>query len=351
MNENGASDEPHSDESIYSLQSPRQKKKHITEILVTANKTEDNILIKFQVDTGASCSTITLKDYKKITHEMPEKSNVKLKLYDQSLIPPIGSTKLYCTANGVRKKVHFKIVEYASTSLLSGRASEALKLIHFNEECILHVDRTSDESLTQEKILHNYRDIFTGLGKLPGTYYKDMPYPFKKIQDVCLFQLKMSLKARSKSSRPWLDVKDGFLQVVLGEPSSYLTTFWTPFGRYRWLRMPFEIKSAPEEFKRRLDERLEGLENIAVIHDDIVIFASSETTEEATVSHDVAFKVLLDRCRERGLNLNKNKLRFQLSKVAYMGHILGSEGLQADPDKKKPYKICPVQQTYMEFNG
>ena len=74
----------------------------------------------------------------------------------------------------MRKKVHFEIVEYASTSLLSGRASEALKLIHFNEECILHVDLTSDESPTQEKILHNYRDVFTGLGKLPGTYHIDM---------------------------------------------------------------------------------------------------------------------------------------------------------------------------------
>ena len=97
--------------------------------------------------------------------------------------------------------------------------------------------------------------------------------------------------------------------------------------------MPFEIKSAPEEFQRRIDERLEGLENITVIHDDIVIFGSGETTEEATASHDVAFKALLDRCRERFLNLNKKKLRFQLNKVAYMGHILGSEGLQADPQK------------------
>ena len=110
-------------ESIYSLQSPRQRKQYITEILVTVNKTENNIPIKFQVDTGASCSSITLKDYKKITYEMPEKSNVKFKLYDQSLIQPIGSRKLYCTVNGVRKKVHFEIVEYASTSLLSGRAS------------------------------------------------------------------------------------------------------------------------------------------------------------------------------------------------------------------------------------
>ena len=130
-----------------------------------------------------------------------------------------------------------------------------------------------------------------------------------------------------------VDAKDGFLQVVLDEPSSYLTTFWTPFGRYRWLRMPFGIKSAPEEFQRRLDESLEGLENIAVIHDDVVIFGSGESTEEANSSHDLAYRALLDRCREHGLKLNKKKLRFKLSKVAYMSHVLDADGLQADPEK------------------
>ena len=138
-----------------------------------------------------------------------------------------------------------------------------------------------------------------------------------------------------------VNAKDGFLQVVLDEPSSYLRTFWIPFGRFRWLRMPFGIKSAPEEFQRRLDECLEGLENISVTHDDKVIFGSGETTEEATASHDVAFKALLDRCRERGLKLNKKKLRFKLSKVAYMAHILGSEGLQADPEKMPAIQNMP----------
>ena len=105
--------------------------------------------------------------------------------------------------------------------------------------------------------------------------------------------------------------------------------------------MPFGIKSAPEEFQRQLDKCLEGLENIAVIHDDMVIFGPGETTEEATASYDVAFKALLHRCRERGLKLNKKKLRFKLSKVAYMGHILGSEGLQADLEKIQAIQNMP----------
>lgn len=38
-----------------------------------------------------------------------------------------------------------------------------------------------------------------------------------------------------------LDAKSGFLQIKLNEKSSYLTTFNTPIGRYRWLRLPFGI--------------------------------------------------------------------------------------------------------------
>ena len=45
-----------------------------------------------------------------------------------------------------------------------------------------------------------------------------------------------------------LDVQHGFWHVPLDEPSSFLTTFNTPFGRYRWKRMPFGICSAPEVF-------------------------------------------------------------------------------------------------------
>ena len=33
-----------------------------------------------------------------------------------------------------------------------------------------------------------------------------------------------------------LDAKDGFYQEELDKESSLLTTFWTPFGRYRYLR-------------------------------------------------------------------------------------------------------------------
>ena len=45
-----------------------------------------------------------------------------------------------------------------------------------------------------------------------------------------------------------LDAKKGYWQVELDEKSSYMTTFNTPIGRYRWLRLPFGVCSASEEY-------------------------------------------------------------------------------------------------------
>ena len=44
------------------------------------------------------------------------------------------------------------------------------------------------------------------------------------------------------------DARNGYWQIQLTEESSYLTTFNTPFGRYRWLRLPFGLSVASEEY-------------------------------------------------------------------------------------------------------
>lgn len=45
--------------------------------------------------------------------------------------------------------------------------------------------------------------------------------------------------------------------------------------------MPFGIKSAPEEYQRRMHESLEGLKGVAVIADDILIYGEGDTLDEA----------------------------------------------------------------------
>ena len=135
-----------------------------------------------------------------------------------------------------------------------------------------------------------------------------------------------------------LDAKDGFHQVKLEESSSYLTTFWTPYGRYRYLRMLFGISSAPEEFQRRMHLIVEGLPGVAVIADDILVYGCGS---EYIADHDSNLRRLLQRARENNLKLNKKKLRLRLEEVAYMGHLLTNKGLRPDPMKVKAIEDLP----------
>ena len=131
-----------------------------------------------------------------------------------------------------------------------------------------------------------------------------------------------------------LDAKDGFLRVKLDKDSSKLPTFHTPFGRYKWPRMPFGICSAPEEFQRHVNEIIEGLEGVTAIADDLlVITGAGNTHEEALADHERNLIALLQRCRERNFKLNKDKFVFKQQKVKYCGHILTSEGILSDPAK------------------
>ena len=139
-----------------------------------------------------------------------------------------------------------------------------------------------------------------------------------------------------------LDAKNGFWHVQLDEDSSFLTTFETPFGKYRWLRMPFGVSPAPEEFQRRIDVALQGLQSVIAVHDDIIVWGSGATDQEASEDHDHKLRALLQRCRDVNLKLNRNKVELKQTQITYLGHIISSDGLRADPKKIDAVKQIPA---------
>nr|XP_040583535.1 uncharacterized protein K02A2.6-like [Lepeophtheirus salmonis] len=109
-----------------------------------------------------------------------------------------------------------------------------------------------------------------------------------------------------------LDAVMGFHHIKLNHQSSKMTTFITPFGRYRFKRLPFGISSGPEVFQARLTQVLDSVKGVHVHIDDILI--TSETDQE----HD-----------ER---LGKS----QEDKV--LGYIISSEGVFLDPGRIEDLK-------------
>ena len=104
-----------------------------------------------------------------------------------------------------------------------------------------------------------------------------------------------------------LDAKDGFWLVKLDEESPYLTTFWSPCGRLRWLRMPFGINIALEEYQRRQTEHVSDLPGVAVIADYRLVSGCGNTMEEACKDRNNNLLALLERAREIGLWFNSAK--------------------------------------------
>ena len=129
------------------------------------------------------------------------------------------------------------------------------------------------------------------------------------------------------------DAKDGFWQKRLDVQSGYKTTFNTPFGRYRWKRMPFGICSAPEVWQRTIHEFVEDLEGVEVIADDFLIAGFGTTDDEVILSLERNERAFLEKCRQWNLKLNRVKVRRHQSSVKFMGHLLTSEGLKSDRDK------------------
>ena len=138
------------------------------------------------------------------------------------------------------------------------------------------------------------------------------------------------------------DIKSAFWHVPLDEESSLLTTFNTPLGRMKWNRMPFGISVAPEEFQRRIDENLEGLEGVKAIADDILIWGDGDTTEEATAKHDKRLLALLERCQQKNIKLNMEKFQLRKTELSYMGVVLTANGVKPDPKKQDCIQSMPA---------
>ena len=109
-------------------------------------------------------------------------------------------------------------------------------------------------------------------------------FPMKTIEEVV--QNMPGAKVFSK-----LDATSGYWQLKLDEESSKLCTFNTPFGRYRFLRVPFGIVSASEIFQRVMSQMVEDIDGSEAIMDDIVVWGKDQA------EHDMRLKQVMDKAK------------------------------------------------------
>ena len=155
-------------------------------------------------------------------------------------------------------------------------------------------------------------------------------------------------KMSSKKIFCKLDLSDAYYQIRLEEKSKDITTINTPFGRYRFNRLPYGIKISPAVFQREMETLVGEHPNIIIFQDDILIGAE-EQEELSRLRHEV-----LRKLNEAEVVFNESKSIMETREVSFLGHILNEDGIRPDDtliDKIKTIALPTNRKELEKFLG
>ena len=134
--------------------------------------------------------------------------------------------------------------------------------------------------------------------------------------------------ARRVPRKTWKTVVDawnGFHSVPLRESDMHLTTFITPFGRWRYRRAPQGYLSSGDGYNRRLDAILADFERKERIVDDTLHYDTDlEDHWWRTID-------LLSTLGKSGIVLNPKKFQFAQRNVQFAGFHIGEDTIDPLP--------------------
>ena len=353
--------------------------------------------VKVKVDTGASCNVMSMNTYQALASDKLVKSKTRLESYGGHKLSVVGKWCCVAEYDNKLYPLDFIVVKEMANTLLGLHSCVDLGIVKqasevtdrdqlivtysdvFNGLGLLpgeHTIRLKDDVTpvvySARKVPHRLRDqlkaeldkmvedgiieavtvqtewvsplvlvMKTG-GKIricldPSSLNEAIKRELFKAANIMRYppQMKYLLAYMDPHiSLPWTQATSGFLQMKLDEESSYKTTFAIPYGRYRYLRLPFGIKSAPEVYHRTVADLFSDIEGVETYIDDFIIHGSTEE------QHDQRLRQVLDRCRKVNLKLNLSKCEFKKTELQYLGNVISRNTIR--PDRSKTDAMCDM---------
>ncbi|MCF7184066.1 RNA-directed DNA polymerase, partial [Corynebacterium sp. MC-13] len=155
-------------------------------------------------------------------------------------------------------------------------------------------------------------------------------YPLPRIDD--LFDQLQGARCFSK-----IDLRSGYHQVRVREEDIPKTAFRTRYGHYEFRVMSFGLTNAPAVFMDLMNRVFRPFLDVFVIVfiDDILVYSRSEK------DHADHLRMVLGTLRQRKLYAKFSKCEFWLSSVAFLGHVVGADGVRVDAQKIEAVKNWP----------
>jgi hypothetical protein len=126
-----------------------------------------------------------------------------------------------------------------------------------------------------------------------------------------------------------IDVRQAFHRIRMDPESVEKTAFRTRYGAYVYKVLPFGLSNGPSTFQRYINDKLfDYLDDFCCAYiDDILIYSDNE------LEHEIHVRKVLERLREAGLQADLKKCEFHVTHTKFLGFIIGTDGVEVDPDK------------------
>ena len=145
-------------------------------------------LVKFQVDSGASCDVMRAADLP-ARHATMTKTSIVLRLYDNTPLRPIGRcrVKMNNPKNDQSYETDVIVVKNTPISILGAETSQAMGLININysniqTETVMTMNMATKilPEMDKEKLVQRYATVFNGeLGTLDGEVHLELDENYK----------------------------------------------------------------------------------------------------------------------------------------------------------------------------
>ena len=133
-----------------------------------------------------------------------------------------------------------------------------------------------------------------------------------------------------------VDLCKAFHQIMIDKRDRWKTCVATPWGLFNFKRLSMGLKNSGQSFQRLIENVLQGLPDVFVYLDDILIFSKTEADHMRTLEE------LFCRLSKAGMTLSLDKCEFGKAKLDYLGYTISSEGISPIEKKTEAIQNYPV---------
>src|SRR5581483_9545078 len=135
-----------------------------------------------------------------------------------------------------------------------------------------------------------------------------------------------------------LDLASGYWQIEMDSLDKEKTAFIIDYSIYKFNIMLFGLTNAPATFQQTMNKIFARiLEDFVVVYlDDLNVFSRNFN------EHLKHLREVFKRLRNAGLKLKAKKYQFFKKELAFLGYVVGEDGVKPDSGKVIAIKAHPV---------